>query len=750
MKRVIFCFAAAAALAACSKDNAVSPEGGDDRLVLNFDAGTQETEPDAVSRGGYDGTKSIWHAGDEVGLTFGSDNSNLHFTQEEGSLSDDGTRVRYTGTLNTPVGGTVNCVAYYPYASSASVTGQVVTTTFPAVQGYVAAGYKGIPLFAKYTGDYGTLGLQFKNLFSVVKLTLSKGSALSGTVNLQQIEFKGNNNETVSGAMVVDMGGSTFTVSYTGAGKTTTLDLGAGVELTTAPKTFYIAVPALDYTSGYTFTFITDKGQVSKSAKNSGASYAVNKVYAAPALTIDNLTATTVIPDGNLRNALQDLGVISILDPISGKVSVTSAGLTATSIDVSGKNIASLAGLDQFPALVTLKAADNDLVSADLSKLTLLTDLDLSGNRLSGLDLAANTALLSLDLASNQLSSLDLSANTLLTSLDVSSNALTSLDLAANVAMLGLDVSSNQLSSLDLSRNILLTSVKCFGNPLVTLDISGLKVLSSLNLVNGAESVDAVTKTLTIPAAATVQHLVSNGVALTNWLNFVCADNPNILSISLKNSTGLLTANVTGNTNLVSLDVSGNATMTGLTCNSNALTSLNVAGDTLLASLNASSNKLPSLDLSANTALLGLDVSSNLLTSLDLSKNILLTSVSCYGNNLVTLNISGLKALVTLRLLNASSNAVNTVAKSLTIPAAATVQNVVSNGVALSGWLSFICTGNPNVKTISLQNCVGLLHVTATNNTALTSLDVTGSALTSLGITQSGNASGFKVTGTVL
>lgn len=582
MKRIIFCFAAAAALAACSKDNTVLPESGDDRLVLNFDAGTQETETDAVSRGGYDGAKSVWHAGDEVGLTFGPDNSNLHFMQEDGSLSSDGTRVRYTGTLNTALSGAVTCVAYYPYASSVSVTGQAVTTTFPAVQNYVAAGYKGIPLFAKYAGDYGALNLQFRNLFSVVKLTLSKGSALSGTVNLQQVEFKGNNNETVSGAMIVDMSGATPAVSYTGTGKTTALDLGAGVELTAAPKTFYIAVPALDYTKGYTFTFVTDKGQVSKSAKNSGASYAANKVYAAPALTIDNLSIVTTIPDGNLRNALQNLGIISVLDAVSGKVSITSAGLTATSLDVSGKNIASLAGLDRFPALVTLKAANNNLVSADLSKLTLLTNLDLSGNQLSGLNLSANTALLSLNLASNQLSSLDVSANTLLTSLNVSSNGLTSLNLAAN------------------------------------------------------------------------------------------------------------------------------------------------------------------------PALLSLDVSSNLLTSLDLSKNILLTSAACYGNNLVTLDISGLKVLVTLRLVNASSNAINTVAKSLTIPAAATVQNLVSNGVALSGWLSFTCTGNPNIKTVSLQNCVGLLHVTVTNNAALTSLNVTGSALTTLGVTRSGNASGFTVTGLIL
>ncbi len=529
MKRIIFCFAAAAALAACSKDNAVLPEGGDDRLVLNFDAGTQETETDAVSRGGYDGAKSVWHAGDEVGLSFGPDNSNLHFMQEDGSLSSDGTRVRYTGTLNTALSGAVTCVAYYPYASSVSVTGQAVTTTFPAVQNYVAAGYKGIPLFAKYAGDYGALNLQFRNLFSVVKLTLSKGSALSGTVNLQQIEFKGNNNETVSGAMVVDMSGATPAVSYTGAGKTTTLDLGAGVELTAAPKTFYIAVPALDYTKGYTFTFVTDKGQVSKSAKNSGASYAANKVYAAPALTIDNLSIVTTIPDGNLRNALQDLGIVSILDAVSGKVSITSAGLTATSLDVSGKNIASLVGLDRFPALVTLKAANNNLVSADLGKLTLLTNLDLSGNQLSGLNLAANTALLSLNLA------------------------------------------SNQLSSLDLSKNILLTSVKCYGNPLVTLDISGLKALVSLNLVNGVESVNAVTKTLTIPAAATVQNLVSNGVALSGWLSFTCTGNPNIKTVSLQNCVGLLHVTVTNNTALTSLNVTGSALTTlGVTRSGNA------------------------------------------------------------------------------------------------------------------------------------------------------------------------------------
>lgn len=667
MKKIILCLAAVAAFTACTKDDTTTPADGNKDLVLTFEAGTSATEEEVgkASRAGYDGLKSIWHAGDEVGLTIDANNINLHFTQESGSLASDGTRVRYTGSVNNSVSGNVTATAYFPYNAGTSVSGQTITTSFPATQPYVASGYKGLPLFAKYTGDYSALSLQFKNLFSVVKLTLNKGVSLPATVNLQKIYFKGNNNENISGAMVVDMSGATPVVSHTGTGKTVMLDLGAGVELTTVPKTFYIAVPAINYANGYSFTFITDQGQVTKSAKNTGANYAVNKIYAAPALTINSLSLVS-IPDPNLRNVLEQLGLISILDPLNGLVSITTAGLQAVSLDISGKNIADLTGLSNFPALVTLKAGNNNLVSVDLSKLTLLTNLDLSANQLTSLNLAANTALLSLNLSGNQ---------------------LTGLNLAANVALLDLDVSSNALTSLDLHNNILLTSLKVYGNPLVTLNISGLTLMTSLFLDSANPATNAISGlTLTIPANATVQNLIATAMTVSPWTAFVCLNNPTIQSIDLSGNVKLLSANVSGNVNLSSLNFSG---------------------------------------------------------------NLLQTTLRTSGSTLATLNISGMPVLATLYLNTGSTNCINL--GTLTVPANATVQNLIADG-ALVGlvWTRFVCASNPVVKTISLKNIIGLLHVTTTNNTLLTSLNVTGSSITSLTLTQSGNAAGFSVTGLIL
>lgn len=682
MKKRLFPILLVAVAVACSKNDDLAPAGQPGDLVLSIDAGTSVAGEDAAdaTRAGYDGAKSTWNAGDVIGVSFDTTNKNLQFSQEAGSLSADGTSVRYSGTLVNPISGNVTCTAYYPYSSSATVSGQSITTTFPATQTYNAAGgYKGLPLFATYTGDSKAVKLPFKNLFSVIKLSLAKGSALTGTVKLQSIVFQGNNGETVAGAMTVNMSGSTPVVSYTGTGKTIKLDCGDGVTLTTTPQIFYIAVPAIHYTKGYSFSFITDKGQVTKSAKNSGVQYAVNKVYAAPALTIDNLTITTAIPDEALRDALKNLGLISVLDDDLGKVSITTAGLQAASLDISGKEIADLTGLSNFPALVSLTAGNNKLTSVDLSKLTLLTNLDLSNNQLSTLNLSANTKLLTLNVSSNKLTALDLSKDLLLTSLNVSGNKLATLNLAANTALLTLDVSTNLLTALDLSKNVLLTSVKCSGNALVTLNISGLNALGALYL-NTSNNIASLK--LTVPTNATVQNLIAEGLTGSLWTSFECLSNTTIKTISLKNNVKLLSVTATGNTALTSLDVSGNT---------------------------------------------------------------LQTTLRVYGSTLTTLNFSGLKALTGLYLNSGGSNCISLL--TLTIPSSATIKNIIADGALLVGtWTRFACASNATIQTISLKNNVGLLGVTLTNNTALTSLVITGSGLGLVGVSQSGNATGFAVT----
>ncbi len=544
MKKILLCGGLAAVLfAACSEDPAVSPADARGYKV-SFRAGTEQTDADRGSRAGYDGVKSVWHAGDELGVTFGADNNNLKFTQTDGTLADDGTSVEFEGTLNQPLTGNVSAVAYFPYSATASVSGQTVTTDFPATQNYVESGYKGLPLFGRYDGDIEAMQFRFRNLFSVIKISLAKDASVTGTLMLRSIEFTGNNNETVSGAMSVDMSGSTPAVTYSGTGKTITLDCGSGVELNATPKAFYIAVPALNYSRGYTLTMKTDQGQLTKKVKLMGADYAANTIYATPDLAVKDLVTPFIILDANLRGLLEGLGLIDVLDPLTGSVSVTALGLAATSIDLSGGDISVVAGLGNFPNLATLNVSNNNLASLDVSANPLLATLNCSGN---------------------QLTSLDVTHNPLLATLDCSGNQLVSLDVTSNPALLTLDCSTNLLTSVDVHSNTLLTTLKCYGNTLTTLNISNLPALVNLGLVNGTNSI--ALKVLTVPAAATVRNLVSDGGI---WLTFECKNNPTIQTISLKNNAALASLTVTGNVSLTSLDLTNTPLLLAYTASGNA------------------------------------------------------------------------------------------------------------------------------------------------------------------------------------
>lgn len=191
------------------------------------------------------------------------------FKQTAGTLTADGTSVRYAGSLVQPLTGEVLCVAYYPYAADAVVSGKVVTTVFPDTQLYLAGGYKDLPLFASYSD---ALKLQFRNLFSVIKLSVAKDPLGGAPAKLQRIVFQGNNEETVAGPLTVDMSGSTPVVSFTGNGKRITYDCGEGVELSTMPQIVYIAIPSIEYSKGYSFNFKTDQGQMKKTARSGGTS----------------------------------------------------------------------------------------------------------------------------------------------------------------------------------------------------------------------------------------------------------------------------------------------------------------------------------------------------------------------------------------------------------------------------------------------------------------------------------------------
>ena len=78
---------------------------------------------------------------------------------------------------------------------------------------------------------------------------------------------------------------------------------------------------------------------------------------------------TTYVPDDNFEQALIDLGYDTTLDD-----SVLTENISSlTTLDVSGKEISNLTGIEAFTALTVLKINTNKLTSVDLSKNTALT-----------------------------------------------------------------------------------------------------------------------------------------------------------------------------------------------------------------------------------------------------------------------------------------------------------------------------------------------------------------------------------------
>jgi Leucine-rich repeat (LRR) protein len=237
----------------------------------------------------------------------------------------------------------------------------------------------------------------------------------------------------------------------------------------------------------------------------------------------------TYVPDDKFEQALIDLGYDDTLDDYVLTANIS--GVTA--LEVYGKEISDLTGIEDFTALKELYCWSNQLTSLDVSKNTALVRLKCANNKLTSLDVSNNTALNELESNLNQLTSLDVTANTVLTYLRVDDNQLTSLDVSKNVALENLLCYRNQLTSLDVSKNTALRELLCYSNQLTSLDVSKNTALTSLS----------------------------------------CYSNQ-----------------------LTSLDVSKNTALTTLDCYKNQLTSLDVSKNTALIKFDSRYNQLTSLN----------------------------------------------------------------------------------------------------------------------------------------------------------
>ena len=155
-------------------------------------------------------------------------------------------------------------------------------------------------------------------------------------------------------------------------------------------------------------------------------------------------------------------------------------------IEVEGKNISNLKGIEAFPNLKELKCGNNSIQNLDLRQNPKLKTLKCNKNQLTQLDLSKNPDIDYLNCSENQLEQLDVSHLKDLVNLDCSHNNLEQLDVKNSKFLETLYCSWNRLTELDadVTHKSRLVSVECQNNQLTSLILGQNKLLKKLNCAN--------------------------------------------------------------------------------------------------------------------------------------------------------------------------------------------------------------------------------------------------------------------------
>ncbi len=197
---------------------------------------------------------------------------------------------------------------------------------------------------------------------------------------------------------------------------------------------------------------------------------------ATTAYAIDCHFGETYVPDDNFEQALIDLGYD--VEPLDDYVPTATIEIR-TSLDVGGKDISDLTGIEDFESLTSLNISGNTLTTVDLSGNVLLNNLNVSNNQFTTIDVSNLIELTMLDVSSNSLSELNTASNLDLTVLNISDNLFTTLDVSLLLDLQKLDCSSNQLEALDVTVNDKLTELSCSFNAFIQ---------DKLNIQNGTNA----------------------------------------------------------------------------------------------------------------------------------------------------------------------------------------------------------------------------------------------------------------------
>ena len=447
-------------LAACGNEEIIENNevGTAVKVPMTFTVGTPQT------RTSLDGTDVYWTEGDKVAINDGTDTNEFTATTVNGS----------SATLTGEAALADTYIAFYPNEILENITNGYITFRLPAEQTATAGGFAENlnPSWAQTTAEEGNT-LQFHNLCALVKFTIDDGFDVSG---ISGFTLKSANGELLAGRQYYQPS-SNKRFSYSNGSFTEVLLKGGF----TAGETYYFVVNPVMLTNGFSLVYTNNAGRIFSKSISKSVTFEAAKITNLGTLSTSSFDEQ-VIDNKAFITAVGEQ--VEWTKNVDGTVSLTPENLAAIenvrSIDVSGKSLSDLSGIEYFVNLISLDCKKNNLTSLDVSNLTKLTALTCNDNQLTTLDVSSLTKLSILYCQYNKLTTLDVSQNTALWNLNCSNNQLSELNVANNPKLQTLSCTNNQLTALDIEKNTSLSTLYCNNNQLATLDVSNNTALTKL------------------------------------------------------------------------------------------------------------------------------------------------------------------------------------------------------------------------------------------------------------------------------
>ena len=441
-----------------------------------------------------EGTQVYWTPDDVIGVY--SCKSEGFYVEEPGSpfttdLAADAPTATFTGTAEADA---QQYIAVYPRDMFAlcmwSSESTILGFTLPPVQQAVAGGFAtGLNPSLAMTADMGG-DLSFKNLCALVKFSISGGDA----DELKSVTLTDLGGTALSGAALYGYAPS-MDMEMVSAAVPSVPSVTLTGSFTTDTDYYFVVAPSVDTDSGqpaalkngFSLTFTHQDGTSFTKTASGGigeTNLASGMILDLGAINLSGATYQEAITNLAFINAVGDKVEWEVTGG-GGTVLLTEANKKAieavTSLNIEGKNLTDISGIEYFTNLTSLACSDNQLTELPVENLTNLTLLYCSDNQLTALPVKNLTNLTLLYCSNNQLTALPVENLSELTNLRCNNNQLTALPVEKLSQLTELACSYNQLTALPVEKLTQLTNLSCSYNQLTALPVEKLTLLEQLN-----------------------------------------------------------------------------------------------------------------------------------------------------------------------------------------------------------------------------------------------------------------------------